>query len=934
MSSQLKFINEIRRMQQGRLFLSMLGLSWSFAITTIFLFGIPHLTRSELHAGTSIVIYFFALLIAGICTGAWLCYRLYKNRVRTTYVPLSAIGITLFMIDLYIAIRHTPYSAGHAILSLWRFFALKDGLHIGVDFLSIGICMGLYTIPLYEFLKKNSKPLFYSHIMTYQFFMSASFVVTAIITLSFFKFALSVNLLLLLTALLNACVAIYICKILPDKLFRAFFHWLVQTVYRVNVIGIENYYQAGNRLVIVANHTSFLDPLLLAIYLPDKLTFAIDTHTAQKWWIQFFLRLVDTYPVDPSNPMAIKSLIDLVKQDKRCVIFPEGRLTMTGALMKVHEGPGLIADKAQAKLLPVRIDGAQYSHFSRLKGKVRIRFAPKITLTVFPAQSLDNSEEKSARIRRQNISSKLYDLMTEVMFESKNYRQTLFASLLDAKSTHGSRHLIAEDIEKNPVNYRQFILRSFILGGLISKQTKPGEYVGLLLPNMVTTAITFFAMQAYCRIPAMLNYSSGAKSVLTACQTAGIKTVYTSLKFVRMANLDEMIDTLKKGNINIIYLENFRNEVSARHKIVGLFMSFFPRLSYKLINYAENKKSFLDSNSAAVILFTSGSEGTPKGVVLSHQNIQANCSQMNACVDFTSSDKILNALPVFHSFGLTAGMLLPLISGVKFFLYPSPLHYRIVPVVAYDCNATILFGTDTFLTGYAKHAHPYDFYSVRYIFAGAEKLREETRNTWMHKFGIRIFEGYGVTETSPVLATNTALQGKPGTVGRLLPGIRYRLKPVDGIKEGGELVISGPNIMKGYLFADQPGVLVPPHEGWHETGDIVNIDDEGYVTIIGRVKRFAKIAGEMISLVMVEKHINALWPDHQHAVINLPDEKKGEQLVLVTTHAEATREAIVGYAKINQLAEICLPKKIVTLKELPLLGSGKVDYATIKLGLI
>jgi acyl-[acyl-carrier-protein]-phospholipid O-acyltransferase/long-chain-fatty-acid--[acyl-carrier-protein] ligase len=245
-------------------------------------------------------------------------------------------------------------------------------------------------------------------------------------------------------------------------------------------------------------------------------------------------------------------------------------------------------------------------------------------------------------------------------------------------------------------------------------------------------------------------------------------------------------------------------------------------------------------------------------------------------------------------------------------------------------NATIMFGTDTFLTGYAKYAHPYDFYSIRYVFSGAEKLRPETLNAWAHKFGVRVFDGYGATEASPVIATNTPMQNKPGTVGRLLPGIKYKIKPVPGIDEGGVLVVSGPNIMKGYLLADSAGQLVAPEEGWYETGDVVTIDDSGYVTIKGRVKRFAKIGGEMVSLAMVENQINKLWPEFQHAVTNIPDPKKGKALVLLTTNPNATREDLVVFAKANQMGEITIPKKIMIVKEVPLLGSGKVDHPAVK----
>jgi len=336
-----------------------------------------------------------------------------------------------------------------------------------------------------------------------------------------------------------------------------------------------------------------------------------------------------------------------------------------------------------------------------------------------------------------------------------------------------------------------------------------------------------------------------------------------------------------------------------------------------------------DPDAPCVILFTSGTEGAPKGVALSHTNVQANRYQVSSRIDFGPSDIVLNALPMFHSFGLTCGTLLPVLSGLRTFLYPSPLHYRIVPELAYDTNATIMFGTDTFLSGYARYAHPYDFYCMRYVFAGAEKVKDETRRIWSERFGLRVFEGYGATETAPALTMNTPMHNRPGAVGRLLPGIEHRLESMPGIDEGGRLMVAGPNIMVGYLRNEKPGVLEPPEEGWYDTGDIVSIDDEGYVHIKGRAKRFAKIGGEMVSLSAVEGYVSALWPDHNHAVVNLPDARKGERLVLVTEFQDAQRDALMAYARENGIGELSIPRTIVKVARVPLLGTGKLDYVSI-----
>jgi acyl-[acyl-carrier-protein]-phospholipid O-acyltransferase/long-chain-fatty-acid--[acyl-carrier-protein] ligase len=911
------------------IFLCILGISWFWLVGATFLSEFSVFAKDALHANESVVTFFLALFSIGLAIGSLLCNKLLKGKVHATYVPLGALGITIFTIDLYFAAGHMIVNSTMPFINLFQFLRTLSGWRIACDLVLIAISGGIYTVPLYAILQHRSAKEHCARVIASNNVINALFMVlAAIATMLMLKLGLSVTQVFLVIAIGNGAVALYICKLLPDVLIHGFFHWLLTFLYRVKVIGLENYENAGKRVVIIANHTSFIDAILLATFLPNKLTFAVNTTTAKKWWIRLFLRMVDAFPVDPTNPMAIKSLIEFVQQDKRCVIFPEGRLTVTGSLMKIYEGPGLVADKANAKLLPIRIQGAQFTPFSRMKGKVRIRWMPSITITIFPAQNLGLAPQIKGRKRRQKIGFKLYDVMTKLMFESSDYKQTLFTSLIDAASTHGPHHEIMEDVERAPITYRQFITRSFIIGNVIAKSTQPGEHVGVLLPNMMSNVITFFGLQAYGRIPAMLNYSTGKQNVVTACLTAQIKQVYTSRQFIKLAKLHEMIEALNNASIKIIYLEDLRSKIGVLAKLKGRVMAQWPQLAYRYIH--SHTPAVIHPDTTAVVLFTSGSEGTPKGVALSHMNIQANRYQLSATIDFTASDKVFNALPIFHSFGLTGGTILPILSGVKAFFYPSPLHYRIIPELAYDTNSTILFGTDTFLASYAKYAHPYDFYSVRYVFSGAEKLKEDTRSVWSEKFGVRIFEGYGATEAGPVIATNIPMQHKVGTVGRLLPGISYRIDPVPGIDKGGLLSISGPNIMRGYLLANQPGVLVPPEKGWYDTGDIVSIDEAGFVTIIGRVKRFAKIAGEMISLTMLETEISKLWPLHQHAVISVADAKKGEQLVLVTTNLIATREEVVSYIKANGIGEIAIPKKILTLSKLPLLGSGKTDYTEVK----
>ena len=710
--------------------------------------------------------------------------------------------------------------------------------------------------------------------------------------------------------------------------FKKIIRTILTQVYDVDVRDLENYEQNGENYIIVANHTSFLDAALIYAFIPYNLTFAINTQVAKTWYVRILKRFVTMFPMDPGNPLSLRGLIKRVEAGETVVIFPEGRITVTGALMKIYQGPGLIALKSSAKVLPINIYGAQYTTFSRLRGLVRLRWFPKITLTVLPATKLAVNENYRGRKRRETAGKVLSDLMTDMMFKTSHYQTSLFDKLLDARKVYGGNHVIVEDIQRKPLNYTQVITKSLVLGKALTKHSHRDEYIGVLLPGALSTVVTFWALHAYGRVPAMLNYTAGPKGLVSACETAKLKTVVTAKAFIIKAKLGDVITALEQ-HVNVIYLEDIASTISLTTKLRGWVIAHFD-IGLK----ARHRKQGVAPESPAVILFTSGSEGVPKAVVLSHTNILANINQLSARVDFSAQDTILNVLPLFHSFGLTAATLLPMIYGIKTFFYPSPLHYRIIPEVSYEIGATIMFGTNTFLAGYAKYAHPYDFYSIRYVFAGAEKLQEKVRQAWEEKFGVRIFEGYGATETSPVLTGNTPMGHKPGTVGRFFPGIKYHLEEVPGMKGGKRLQVKGPNVMLGYFLHDNPGVLVPPKtdlgNGWYDTGDIVAIDEEGFVKIAGRAKRFAKVGGEMVSLTAVESLANKVWPDAMNAAVAVPDEKKGEQIILLTTEESAERSLLVERCKKDGFSELSVPRRVMNIINLPVLGTGKVDYVSIQ----
>lgn len=692
---------------------------------------------------------------------------------------------------------------------------------------------------------------------------------------------------------------------------------LCRILFRVEVHGRANLPETG-KLLIIANHQSFLDGLLLGLFLPIRATFVVHTTVLNNPLFRMLLSRIPHLAVDPTSPLAMKKVIRLLEAGEPVVIFPEGRITMTGSLMKVYDGPGFVAAKTGATILPVRLDGAARSYFSRLSGNHPRRFFPKITLSILPTTTITMPDAPSAKLRRRMAGEAMRRTMQEMLFASHPV-QTLFSAFLDAIRIHGRGTRLLEDMQQTEETYGQLLKKSLALGRLVSKVSAPAENVGVMLPNVTNTICLIFGMSAMQRIPAMLNYTAGSTGMQNACIAAGVRTLITSRRFIETAKLAPAVAGLE--NIKIVYLEDLRAQFSVWDKLWLMgFARWLPAL-------AVPKGS---ADAPAVVLFTSGSEGKPKGVVHTHRGILANIAQIRAVIDFSPSDKFMVTLPLFHAFGFTCGGIMPLVTGSKMFLYPSPLHYRIIPEIIYDRNCTVLFGTSTFLGNYARFAHPYDFYKLRYVVAGAEKLNEEVRKTWMEKFGIRILEGYGATECAPVLAVNTPMACRSGTVGPLLPGLESRLESVPDITQGGLLSVRGPNVMHGYYLFDHPGVLKPPVDGWYSTGDIVEIDADGFVNILGRVKRFAKIAGEMVSLEVVEQIANLASPGSQHAATTQADAQRGENILLFTTDPVLSREALLNAARQLGSPELAIARKIMQVAGLPLLGTGKIDYVTIK----
>lgn len=687
--------------------------------------------------------------------------------------------------------------------------------------------------------------------------------------------------------------------------------FLNMILYKTKVIGSEKLKFEGPT-IILPNHVSFLDPFLLVPFLPSDTYFVINTEMARK--NRFFLQFVNHVTVDPMNPYSLKKLIQVIKKGKPVVIFPEGRVTVTGNLMKVYSGIALIANRTNATLFPVILLGPEFSKFSRITKKVRSVWFPMITIYFDDVLKLKIDPQKSFKRQKSAISDQILERLICAKAKAKEEKidcKNLFDKLCIESKVHGRNRVIARDI-MGSLTYKKMILNSYVLGSKFIELLNGESNVGVLLPNSLAHVVTLFSLSYGGKVPAILNFTSGISSNIDCAENTNLKTILTSRTFIEKAKLGDFEEKLSE-KFRVVYLEDVKKSLRVSDKIKGLF------------KYIIGEKA--NSENSRLILFTSGSESKPKGVVLKHSNIIANTNQISCILDITHEDRLLNPLPMFHSFGLTAGTFFPLFNGLETFLYPTPLHYKVIPELAYDLRITIMLGTPTFLMGYAKNAHTYDFFSMRYVIAGGEKLKEEVRNAWFNKFGLRIIEGYGTTEAAPVVSANYPIFNKLGTVGKLMPGMEAKIEAVEGIEEGGKLLVKGPNIMEGYYIHGKGFV---PQGEWYDTGDVVKLDEDGCITIKSRLKRFAKISGEMISLDRVEKLAESCFKSEGHAVVCVSDHKKGEKIILYTTDEKVNKQKLREYLNETGNSMLLMPGQIVLLEKLPLLGSGKTDY--VKLG--
>lgn len=707
---------------------------------------------------------------------------------------------------------------------------------------------------------------------------------------------------------------------------RKVIFWLLRLFYGFRAWNTEAL-QTPGPVLLLPNHLSWFDWLFLGACLDKDWRFVTSSTTANLTWLHRRIMVNRlTFAVDMSSPYAVKHMAEYLQGGGRLLLFPEGRMSTTGSLMKLFDGTGFLIHKTRAKVITAYQRGV--GRLPLCPNPNRKEWFPRTSVHFSQVLTPPDLGRASVSEARLQLTEWVRQQMIRQQFEVEmQFGPATVPAAITQTAQQNPRRVILKDFTLQGVSYRRLLISADLLAGWWRKVIPPGDArVGVLLPNMNAMPVVLLSLWNACKVPAILNYTTGPAILLACARLAGLKTVVTSKAFIAQARLD--VEPLLSAGIQLLFLEDIRSQFMSLQKTAAWGRRVF------------GPKPALPATQAsdtAVVLFTSGSEGNPKGVELTHRNLLANLRQMSSVIDLMETDRFFNALPLFHSFGLTVGLLLPLVHGEFVFLYLSPLHYRVVPSAFYNLNCTVFFGTNTFLAGYVRKAHPYDFHSLRYVFAAGEKLQETTIQHWMLKFGVRVLEGYGATECSPCLSANVPMHPRAGSAGQFLPGIEHRLEPVEGVGEPssalGRLFVRGPNIMRGYLNPEA-NAQFQALGGWYDTGDIAKVDREGFVYILGRLKRFAKVSGEMVSLAAVEDALTVSFAQYglkfAIAVVARPDAVKGEKLVAVTNEPRLTLEQVREAIRGRGLTNLAVPRELKLVHELPHLGTGKINYRELQ----
>jgi len=902
------------------IWLSILGLSvlWGVSQVVLAIFG-EHLKSTLGITNTITAQGLLALAGVGMILGSIVAGRVSRNYIETGIIPIGSLGVafSLYMIP--------------SLTSLWS---------LGISILSFGFFSGLFIVPLNAMIQFASPHKILGKVIAgNNFVQNVSMFLFLILTALFGYFQFSATGLFYITSTIAFLGMVYTFIKLPQSLIRYLVRMLIGMKYSLHVEGLKHI-PADKGVLLLGNHVSYLDWAILQMAYPKQIRFVIERAYYQKWYVKPFLDFFGAIPISSrGSRSALLKVTEALNKGETVALFPEGHLSRNGHLSTFQKGFELATKEAEnAVIVPFYLRGLWENNFSYASAKMKRKKNKDITVNFSEAIDIHSTASE--------VKKAVFDLSIQSWKHYAGSLPSLQKAWIHTAKNVGNKHCIA-DSTGVVLNGHRFITGTLMMASVLKEKVRSSQNIGLLLPTSAAGSLGNMALLTLGKTIVNLNYSSTEESLLHALKIANITKIVTSEQFITKLKAKgfDMTNVLK--NVEVIYLEEVKESMS---KIKALFTLILVKtLPAWLLSLLFIKDSQTDDTAA--ILFSSGSEGTPKGIELSHTNMMGNIKQTTTLLNPTDEDVMLGTLPIFHSFGLTVTTLLPLIEGIPVACHPDPTDGFAIGKMAAKYEATILFATGTFLRLYTRNRKliPLMFKNLRMVIAGAEKLPVEIREEFKKKFGHDIYEGYGATETTPVASCNIPdvlmldswkpqIGQKIGTVGLPLPGSAFRIVDPESFEtletgEEGMILIGGTQIMKGYLGdPEKTASVIREIDGirWYITGDKGRLDEDSFLTIVDRYSRFAKLAGEMVSLGLVEGEIRKiLGEEDQIAITAIPDEKKGEKLVLLL-EGEIELEILKEKIKSLGMNPLFVPSEFYKVDALPKLGTGKADFKGLK----
>jgi acyl-[acyl-carrier-protein]-phospholipid O-acyltransferase/long-chain-fatty-acid--[acyl-carrier-protein] ligase len=910
---------QITEMRKDRvLWLAVLGNVYFWFLGSLLLLNIVLYAADILHADETHTSFLLVALTLGIGVGSFAAGYLSGGKIEYGLIPLGSLGITVAC--LMLSREHLGYAAIATNLSVLGFFA------------------GFFAVPTNALIQHRPKP------------DRKGSIIAAANLLSFVGIALqpvaqyamirlghpNPQKVFLIAAALTIAATAYVVYLLPDALLRLVLWFLTHSLYRITVEGRNNIPERGGAL-FVCNHMSFVDACLLIASTDRPIRFVMFKDIYEHPLIHPFTRILRCIPISsqlrPRDMIrSLRTATEAIKAGEVVCIFAEGQITRIGQLLPFRRGFERIMKGVEAPIVPVNLDGVWGSIFSFERGRFLWKLPTRIPYPVTVSFGRPMPSGSTAFDVRQAVQ----DLQAEAYRHRKRRMTSLHRAFVRTARRHALRFAMA-DIRVKRMRFGAMLGGTIFLARRLRKDWEGQDMVGILLPPSIAGAMVNFAALLSGKVPVNLNYTASNEALESCARQCELQTVITSKAFLERVPLQVPGRT--------VLLEHIAESPHAAEKLAAFLLGWL--LPARLLERMLGNQKPQNADDLATVIFSSGSTGDPKGVMLSHYNVMSNIQQIAQTFMLGGQDRLLGVLPFFHSFGFTVTLCLPVVLGVGVIYHPNPLDLTAISERVRDYRVTFLLATPTFLQAYIRRCQPEDFGSLQYVLVGAEKLPERVALAFEDRFGIRPLEGYGCTECSPVVSVNTRdfrapgfrqVGAKRGRIGHPVPGVAVRIVDPDTMSplpagEAGLLLVRGPNVMQGYLARpDKTSEVL--RDGWYVTGDIAAMDEDGFLTITDRLSRFSKIGGEMVPHVKVEDKLHELagTTEQSFVVTGVPDSKKGERLVVLHILPQDKLEHCLEKLSQCGLPNLWLPRpnQFFAVESFPYLGTGKLDLRKVR----